>query len=156
MPLLLILLQSDKLTPEQIAEFKEAFAIFDKNGDGKISPSELGTVMRALGQNPTQQELTDLINEIDSNGNSLIEFSEFLTMMARQIKETDIEAEIFEAFKVFDSDGDGKISQTELMRVLTTIGEKLTDEEAQQMLAAADTDSDGQIDIEEFTKILKR
>ncbi|ONH72116.1 Ribonucleoside-diphosphate reductase large chain 1 [Pichia kudriavzevii] len=107
--------------PEQIEEFKEAFAIFDKNGDGKISPSELGTVMRALGQNPTQQELNDLVNEIDSNGNSMIEFSEFLTIMARQIKEQDVEAEILEAFKVFDSDGDGKISQTELVRVLTTI-----------------------------------
>ncbi|KGK40671.1 ribonucleoside-diphosphate reductase large chain [Pichia kudriavzevii] len=141
--------------PEQIEEFKEAFAIFDKNGDGKISPSELGTVMRALGQNPTQQELNDLVNEIDSNGNSMIEFSEFLTIMARQIKEQDVEAEILEAFKVFDSDGDGKISQTELVRVLTTIGEKLTDAEAKQMLEAADTDSDGQIDIEEFARVLK-
>lgn len=112
--------------------------------------------MRALGQNPTQQELSDLINEIDSNGDSMIEFSEFLTMMARQIKEIDIENEILEAFKVFDSDGDGKISQTELTRVLTTIGEKLTDDEARQMLAAADTDSDGQIDIIEFANILKR
>ncbi|KAG7876840.1 hypothetical protein KL937_005283 [Ogataea polymorpha] len=110
--------------------------------------------MRALGQNPTQQELNDLVNEIDTNGNSLIEFSEFLTMMARQIKEQDVEAEILEAFKVFDSDGDGKISQTELVRVLTTIGERLTEEEARQMLQAADTDSDGQIDIEEFAKIL--
>lgn len=146
---------SDKLSPEQIEEFREAFSIFDKNGDGKISPNELGTVMRALGQNPTQQELNDLVNEIDSNGNSMIEFSEFLTMMARQIKEQDIEAEILEAFKVFDSDGDGKISQTELVRVLTTIGEKLTDAEAKQMLEAADTDSDGQIDIEEFARVLK-
>jgi Ca2+-binding EF-hand superfamily protein len=148
-------IQSDKLSPEQIEEFKEAFSIFDKNGDGKISPSELGTVMRALGQNPTQQELNDLVNEIDTNGDSMIEFSEFLTMMARQIKEQDVEAEILEAFKVFDSDGDGKISQTELVRVLTTIGEKLTDAEAKQMLEAADTDSDGQIDIEEFARVLK-
>lgn len=111
--------------------------------------------MRALGQNPTQQELNDLVNEIDANGNSMIEFSEFLTMMARQIKEQDVEAEILEAFKVFDSDGDGKISQAELVRVLTTIGEKLTDAEAKQMLEAADTDSDGQIDIEEFARVLK-
>lgn len=111
--------------------------------------------MRALGQNPTQQELNDLINEIDADGNSLIDFSEFLTMMARQIKEQDVEAEILEAFKVFDSDGDGKISQAELRRVLTTIGEVLTDEEANKMLEAADTDSDGQIDIEEFARILR-
>ncbi|GMF00704.1 unnamed protein product [[Candida] boidinii] len=148
-------MSSEKLSPAQIEEFREAFSIFDKDGDGRISAAELGTVMRALGQNPTQQELNDLINEIDADGNSLIDFSEFLTMMARQIKEQDVEAEILEAFKVFDSDGDGKISQAELRRVLTTIGEVLTDEEANKMLEAADTDSDGQIDIEEFARILR-
>lgn len=146
---------SDKLTEEQVAEFREAFKIFDKDGDGKIDRTELGTVMRALGQNPTQREIDDLVNEIDQNNDSVINFAEFLTMMARQVKEQDVEAEILEAFKVFDADGDGKISQAELIRVLTTIGEKLTEEEAKQMLEAADTDSDGQIDIEEFARVLK-
>lgn len=146
---------SDKLTEEQVAEFREAFKIFDKDGDGKIDRTELGTVMRALGQNPTQREIDDLVNEIDQNNDSVINFAEFLTMMARQVKEQDVEAEILEAFKVFDADGDGKISQAELIRVLTTIGEKLSEEEAKQMLEAADTDSDGQIDIEEFARVLK-
>lgn len=146
---------SDKLTEEQVAEFREAFKIFDKDGDGKIDREELGTVMRALGQSPTQREIDDLVNEIDQNNDSVINFAEFLTMMARQVKEQDVEAEIVEAFKVFDADGDGKISQAELIRVLTTIGEKLTEDEARQMLEAADTDSDGQIDIEEFARVLK-
>lgn len=146
---------SEKLTEEQVAEFREAFKIFDKDGDGKIDRTELGTVMRALGQNPTQREIDDLVNEIDQNNDSVINFAEFLTMMARQVKEQDVEAEILEAFKVFDADGDGKISQAELIRVLTTIGEKLSEEEAKQMLEAADTDSDGQIDIEEFARVLK-
>lgn len=146
---------SEKLTEEQVAEFREAFKIFDKDGDGKIDRTELGTVMRALGQNPTQREIDDLVNEIDQNNDSVINFAEFLTMMARQVKEQDVEAEILEAFKVFDADGDGKISQAELIRVLTTIGEKLSEDEAKQMLQAADTDSDGQIDIEEFARVLK-
>ncbi len=42
------------LTDEQIAEFKEAFSLFDKDGDGTITTKELGTVMRSLGQNPTE------------------------------------------------------------------------------------------------------
>lgn len=146
---------SEKLTEEQVAEFREAFKIFDKDGDGKIDRQELGTVMRALGQNPTQREIDDLVNEMDQNNDAAINFAEFLTMMARQVKEQDVEAEILEAFKVFDADGDGKISQAELVRVLTTIGEKLTEDEAKQMLQAADTDSDGQIDIEEFARVLK-
>jgi len=51
-----------------VAEFREAFSLFDKNGDGTISSTELGTVMRSLGQNPTENELQDMINEIDVDG----------------------------------------------------------------------------------------
>ena len=58
--LVLPLCQMDKLTPEQLAEFREAFSVFDKDGDGTISEKELGTVMRALGLNPTDDELTQV------------------------------------------------------------------------------------------------
>ena len=73
---------ADQLTEEQIAEFKEAFSLFDKDGNGTITTKELGTVMRSLGQNITQAELQDLINEVEAN-NRTIDFPEFLTMMAR-------------------------------------------------------------------------
>lgn len=49
------------------AEFKEAFSLFDKDGDGTICSKELGTVMRSLG-NPTEAELQDMINEVDADG----------------------------------------------------------------------------------------
>lgn len=62
------MLQADQLTEEQIAEFKEAFSLFDKDGDGTITTKELGTVMRSLGQNPTEAELQDMINEVDADG----------------------------------------------------------------------------------------
>uniref|UniRef100_A0A9J8C0Z2 Calmodulin n=1 Tax=Cyprinus carpio carpio TaxID=630221 RepID=A0A9J8C0Z2_CYPCA len=58
---------ADQLTEEQIAEFKEAFSLFDKDGDGTITTKELGTVMRSLGQNPTEAELQDMINEVDAD-----------------------------------------------------------------------------------------
>lgn len=51
-----------------ITEFKEAFSLFDKDGDGTITTKELGTVMRSLGQNPTEAELQDMINEVDADG----------------------------------------------------------------------------------------
>jgi calmodulin len=60
------------LSPEQIAEFKEAFSLFDKDGDGTITTKELGTVMRSLGQNPTEAELQDMIQEVDANGNGQV------------------------------------------------------------------------------------
>ena len=105
---------ADQLTEEQIAEFKEAFSLFDKDGDGTITTKELGTVMRSLGQNPTEAELQDMINEVDADGNGTIDFPEFLTMMARKMKDTDTEEEIREAFRVFDKDGNGFISAAEL------------------------------------------
>ena len=91
--------------------------MFDKDGDGTITTKELGTVMRSLGQNPTEAELQDMINEVDADGNGTIDFPEFLTMMARKMKDTDSEEEIREAFRVFDKDGNGFISAAELQTV---------------------------------------
>jgi calmodulin len=163
---------ADQLTEEQIAEFKEAFSLFgkylgvslffnfpvvfslDKDGDGTITTKELGTVMRSLGQNPTEAELADMINEVDTDGNGTIDFPEFLTMMARKMKDTDSEEEILEAFKVFDKDGNGFISAAELRHIMTNLGEKLSDEEVDEMIREADIDGDGQINYEEFVKMM--
>jgi calmodulin len=92
------------------------------DGDGTITSFELGTVMRSLGQNPTEAELQDMINEVDADGNGTIDFPEFLTMMARKMRDTDSEEEIKEAFKVFDKDGNGFISAAELRHVMTSLG----------------------------------
>uniref|UniRef100_A0A8C8FXP6 EF-hand domain-containing protein n=1 Tax=Oncorhynchus tshawytscha TaxID=74940 RepID=A0A8C8FXP6_ONCTS len=71
------------------AEFKEAFSLFDKDGDGTITTKELGTVMRSLGQNPTEAELQDMINEevdemireADIDGDGQVNYEEFVQMM---------------------------------------------------------------------------
>jgi len=144
----------EQLTEEQIAEFKEAFSLFDKDGDGSITTKELGTVMRSLGQNPTEAELQDMINEVDADGNGTIDFPEFLNLMARKMKDTDSEEELKEAFRVFDKDQNGFISAAELRHVMTNLGEKLTDDEVDEMIREADVDGDGQINYEEFVKMM--
>ena len=134
--------------------------------------------MRSLGQNPTEAELMDMIQEvsskvlqdiinhlscsdvrvfvfqIDADNSGSIDFPEFLTMMARKMKDTDSEEEILEAFKVFDKDGNGFISAAELRHIMTNLGEKLTDEEVDEMIREADIDGDGQINYEEFVKMM--
>ena len=110
---------ADQLTEEQIAEFQEAFSLFSRPVSMGFLPNalptkKLGTVMRSLGQNPTMVELADMINEVDADGNGTIDFPEFLSLMARKIKDTDTEEELREAFKVFDRDGNQLISAAEL------------------------------------------
>ncbi|CAN1253234.1 CAM, partial [Linum perenne] len=121
---------------------------------GCITTKELGTVMRSLGQNPTEAELQDMINEVDADGNGTIDFPEFLNLMARKMKDTDSEEELKEAFRVFDKDQNGFISAAELRHVMTNLGEKLTDEEVDEMIREADVDGDGQINYEEFVKVM--
>ena len=95
-----------------------------------------------------------MINEVDADGNGTIDFPEFLSLMARKMKDTDTEEELIEAFKVFDRDGNSFISAVELRHVMTNLGEKLTDEEVDEMIREADVDGDGQPNYEEFVKMV--
>ncbi|ELT88073.1 hypothetical protein CAPTEDRAFT_162839 [Capitella teleta] len=135
-------------------KFREAFSLFDKDGDGTITTKELGTVMRSLGQNPSEDELQDMVNEVDIDGNGEIDFEEFLQMMAKKMKESDSEEEIIEAFKVFDKDGDGFLSAKELKQVMLNLGEKMTDEEIEEMIKEADEDMDGKVSYREFLTMM--
>ncbi|XP_072511333.1 calmodulin-1-like [Notamacropus eugenii] len=108
--------------------------------------------MRSLGQNPTEAKLQEIINEVDADGDGTTDFSEFLTMMARKMKDTDNEEEIREAFCVFDKDDNGPINVAELCHVMTNLADKLTDEEVDEMIRKVDTDDDGQVNYEEFVQ----
>uniref|UniRef100_A0A8I5QZB9 EF-hand calcium-binding domain-containing protein 11 n=2 Tax=Simiiformes TaxID=314293 RepID=A0A8I5QZB9_PAPAN len=98
--------------------------------------------------------MADQLTEEQIAGNGTIDFPEFLTMMARKMKDTDSEEEIREAFRVFDKDGNGYISAAELRHVMTNLGEKLTDEEVDEMIREADIDGDGQVNYEEFVQMM--
>jgi calmodulin len=124
-----------------------------QDGDGNTTTKELGIGMRFLGQDPTEAEVQDMINEVDADGNGIIDYSESLTLMERKMKNTDSEKEILEAFKVFDKDGNAFISAADI----TNLGEYLADEEVDEMIREtdiADIDGDGQINYEEFVKMM--
>merc|ERR1712176_1143147 len=145
---------AEELTEVQISEYKEGFSLFDKDGDNTIPTKDLGTVMRSLGTSPTEAEIADMIKEVDRDNSGKVDFSDFLQLMARKLKDVDSEEDVKEAFRVFDKDNNGLVSAQELRHVLTNLGEKLTEDEVDTMLKEADVDSDGMIKYEEFTKVL--
>mmetsp|Transcript_49040 Transcript_49040/g.60275 ORF Transcript_49040/g.60275 Transcript_49040/m.60275 type:complete len:160 (-) Transcript_49040:130-609(-) len=142
------------LTDVEIAEFWEAFALFDEDRNGVITTSELGKVMRSLGQQPTESDLQAMINEVDSDGTGTIDFPEFLSLMSVKMHQSDVEEEIKEAFGVFDMNSNGQISAAELRHVMTNLGENLTDAQVDGMIREADMDGDGHINYDEFVSMM--
>jgi Ca2+-binding EF-hand superfamily protein len=138
------------VTGPQIAEYREAFHIFDENNDGFITPEELGAVMRALGQNPTQHDIDDWMRRMDPQHTGLISFEGFLTLIGRHIHETNPQDEITDAFRVFDREGKGKITIVEFTHILKDLGDPLSDKAINEMVHEAQPSKNGEIDYVEF------
>eukprot|EP00096_Caligus_rogercresseyi_P011314 TRINITY_DN4411_c0_g1_i1.p1 TRINITY_DN4411_c0_g1~~TRINITY_DN4411_c0_g1_i1.p1 ORF type:complete len:154 (+),score=54.11 TRINITY_DN4411_c0_g1_i1:49-510(+) len=139
-----------RLSEEVIAQYMSAFMASDSDRDGFINHKELTIVLRTLGMNPTEAELQDMINEVDKDGTGSLDFPEFLQIMGKRNYEEKAEEQIREAFKVFDRDGNGFITKSELRVVMMNLGEKLSEDEIDTMIADADIDGDGTINYEEF------
>ena len=139
---------------KQIAEMKEAFGLFDEDGDGEITEEDLGKLLAALGDMATETQVHALFLEVDEDGGGSIDFDEFMVMMADRMKERDTEEEVIEAFKVFDADASGYITADELRRILMDIGEDVSEEEMNQLILEADLDGNGRIDYDEFNKLV--
>merc|ERR1712168_456724 len=122
------------------AELKEAFDEFDKDGSGAISSQELLGIMRAMGQNPTEDEVLNLMLEADLDGNGTIEFPEFLELMKEKYGYEDQESDLREAFKIFDRDRDGFITLKELKKVSMMLGNIMEQDELEEFMAEADVD----------------
>lgn len=135
-------------------ELKEAFNVFDKDNDGFITVKELGTVMRSLGYNPSAEELHDLIKVYDKDDSGTIDLSEFMELMNNKMREQAEEKELIETFEVFDRNGDGLLSKEELKYVMESIGEHVSDEILDEFIRQADIDEDGNINYQEFVKLM--
>ncbi|GCB74723.1 centrin-2 isoform X1 [Scyliorhinus torazame] len=145
-----------EITEEQKQEIREAFDLFDTDGAGSIDVKELKVAMRALGFEPKKEEIKKMIGEIDKEGTGKIDFNEFLVVITQKMAEKDTKEEILKAFRLFDDDETGRISFKNLKRVAKELGENLTDEELQEMIDEADRDGDGEVNEQEFLRIMKK
>lgn len=133
---------------------RQVFQLFDKNGDGKITKDELGGVMRSLGQFATTEELNQMLQEADVDGEMTVKifisqfnnyivgdgsvgFEDFVDMsflpsdesMDLSCKEYEAE-QLKDAFRVFDKHNRGYITSSDLRVVLQCLGEQMTEDES--------------------------
>ena len=130
------------LSDERLAEFKEAFEIFDQDKDGYISIERIIDILREIGHDIQKEDIKHIVKELKVI-NGKINFEEFIKIMAYKTRDSMIEEEIIEAFKVFDKKGDGKINWEEIKFILKgNMQEDISDEELTQIIKCATNDGE--------------
>ena len=146
----------DQLTEEEIAEFREIFSLVDKDGGGTISKDELGELMDTLGIDASPEDIDYMIAEIDQDGTGEINFEEFVTVMSRKVNATYTSDQVKRAFKLFEAGGPaGYVKAETLKRALCTYGsEKLSEEQANDLVNQLEADPQGMINYEVYVDML--
>ena len=142
---------------DKINEYKEAFDMFDKDGSGTISVIEIVKIMKNFGYPIKKSEAQQMIAEIDDNGDGELDFEEFVTLMEKQtnyVEETDEEL-VLRAFKSFDNDHDGKITNYEFKYILTQMGNKFSEDELNQLFDICKLDINGTLTYQDFINFWK-
>lgn len=151
-------LQDRELRPEEIEELREAFKEFDRDKDGFIGYKELGECMRTMGYMPTEMELIELSQKITGGK---VDFEDFVELMGPKLLAETADMigvkELRDAFKEFDSNGDGRISTLELREAMKKLlGQQLGPREVDEILRDVDVNGDGLVDFEEFVHMMSR
>jgi len=147
-----------KVTEQDIDCLQDVFNLFDSNKDGEITIAELDKVMRSHGIVHSTSELEEMVFRVDTNSNGSVDFDEFVDLVVSHNGvgvEEGVDDDIAQVFKMFDKDGNGKISADEVRSTMKELGENLTPQEVKAMISEADIDGDGQIDIHEFSRLME-
>eukprot|EP00240_Pyramimonas_obovata_P012853 CAMPEP_0118956860 /NCGR_PEP_ID=MMETSP1169-20130426/61800_1 /TAXON_ID=36882 /ORGANISM="Pyramimonas obovata, Strain CCMP722" /LENGTH=258 /DNA_ID=CAMNT_0006904909 /DNA_START=303 /DNA_END=1079 /DNA_ORIENTATION=+ len=118
----------ERLTEQQVAEFKECFDMFDEDGSGNIDSAELQEILAALGVKMNAQEIAELVGEVDSDGSGDVDFPEFCALMARQMYATGEEHQLRQVFDVLDEHGTGLIPKYALRYVILNLSTQVADD----------------------------
>jgi calmodulin len=104
-----------------MADFEEAFELFDKDGDGTISTGELKNLLRCFGKKATEDEVFSILERFNKTGeNEIIEFNQFVEIMSNIMTEPEFDDEIKQVFLVFDRDEKG-ITDRQLMETMNKL-----------------------------------
>ncbi|XP_039856580.1 calcium-binding protein 1b isoform X4 [Simochromis diagramma] len=153
--------QDRELRPEEMDELREAFKEFDKDKDGFIGCKDLGNCMRTMGYMPTEMELIELSQQINMNLGGHVDFEDFVELMGPKLLAETADMigvkELRDAFKEFDTNGDGEISTAELREAMKKLlGQQVGHRELEEILRDIDINGDGHVDFEEFVRMMSR
>ena len=142
----------NELTDEQKREIKEAFATFEEDG---IEPDELKSAMKTLGFDANNPDVQKILEKID-NKRGPLKFDDFMDVMIDKNSEKDPEVEMKKAFKILCEEGTDKITLKSLSKICADLGEKINEEELQEMINEADKDQDEEVGEEDFIKLMAK
>ncbi|XP_068190950.1 calcium-binding protein 1b isoform X2 [Antennarius striatus] len=153
--------QDRELRPEEMDELREAFKEFDKDKDGFIGCKDLGNCMRTMGYMPTEMELIELSQQINMNLGGHVDFEDFVELMGPKLLAETADMigvkELRDAFKEFDTNGDGQISTAELREAMKKLlGQQVGHRDLEDILRDIDLNGDGHVDFEEFVRMMSR
>ncbi|KAL0979508.1 hypothetical protein UPYG_G00185980 [Umbra pygmaea] len=153
--------QDRELRPEEIDELRDAFKEFDKDKDGFISCKDLGNCMRTMGYMPTEMELIELSQQINMNLGGHVDFEDFVELMGPKLLAETADMigvkELRDAFKEFDTNGDGAISTGELREAMRKLlGQQVGLNDLEDILRDIDLNGDGHVDFDEFVRMMSR
>ncbi|EDV53618.1 calmodulin [Drosophila erecta] len=148
------IVRTHNLTKEEVKDLEIAFSIFDDQDTKVIPITNLRPLMLAVAYNPSDRELQEIYDEIDADGTGELYLSDFLYIMYQRYANMSTEDEIIAAFKVFDKEGTGVISETEFRHIMKNMGEQLTDDEVEEIIRDANSDLEGNIDYVRFIKVM--
>ena len=143
---------------EKITEYKEAFDMFDKNKKGTISANDITKIMKNFGYPISRKEVEGMVAEMDTSGSGELDFEEFVTLMQKQTQIIDEshEDQVLKAFKSFDKDHDGKITNNEFRYILTQMGNKFSEEELDHLFKECNLDLNGTLVYQDFINFWKK
>lgn len=121
------------LTDEEIEEIKEAFTMFDTNGNGTIDPKELKAAMNSLGFEKKSPTVYEMICDLENMGNE-IDFDDFLEAISNKLGNRETRDGINRIFDLFDDDKSGSINLNNIKRVAKELGETMSIDELKEML----------------------
>ena len=138
-----------KLPLSVVQGYWSSFQQYDADDSGSVDAKELGNLLvDSLGHKPSPEELNKIVLDVDTDGSGSLEFGEFCALASKMDMGEQGPEELQEAFLLW-SDGGQKIPGESLRKALTTLGEKLSEEEMTEFMEAADVDGDGTIDYDE-------